>query len=448
MLQSKNVRAFSCSLWRKSKRRKALFNEDIVVTSRRAKSSDSAFMRCYLINNRFLFLGRNVKCKQLLLMKIKEDNETMKKIIILEGQKGFLFKNGKFIKMVEPGKYSLWGGKKILLSNVNDGHVRVDNLEVSLFEKDPAFSSNVTKCVVENNTMMIHFVDGIFQSIYGAGKYYFWNIQREHTFIPMDLSKPEIEENIPASLLTHPLFMPYVKRIDVNEKQMGILYFNHQFVRTLTPGTYFFKNGSVDVKVDLVDTCLVTQDIVGQEILTNDKVSLRINCVCSYRITNYVKVKTEIEDYKNELYIAVQLALRDYVGEKSLDEILASKKEMSTFLLNALKEKGKSLYLEIEEASIKDLILPGEIRDIMNTVLIAEKRAQANVITRREEVASTRSLLNTARLMDENATLYRLKELEYIERICEKIGSISFNGNGDLLSQLTTYLTGSKVDKK
>lgn len=55
-------------------------------------------MRCYLINNRFLFLGRNVKCKQLLLMKIKEDNETMKKIIILEGQKGFLFKNGKFIK--------------------------------------------------------------------------------------------------------------------------------------------------------------------------------------------------------------------------------------------------------------------------------------------------------------------------------------------------------------
>ena len=66
----------------------------------------------------------------------------------------------------------------------------------------------------------------------------------------------------------------------------------------------------------------------------------------------------------------------------------------------------------------------------------------------KEEVASTRSLLNTARLMDENATLYRLNELEYIERICEKIGSISLNGNGDLLSQLTTYLTGSKVDKK
>ena len=78
----------------------------------------------------------------------------------------------------------------------------------------------------------------------------------------------------------------------------------------------------------------------------------------------------------------------------------------------------------------------GEIRDIMNTVLIAEKRAQANVITRREEVASTRSLLNTAKLMEENPTLYRLKELEHIERICENVGNINLNGNGDVLSQL------------
>ena len=58
--------------------------------------------------------------------------------------------------------------------------------------------------------------------------------------------------------------------------------------------------------------------------------------------------------------------------------------------------------MEIIDAGVKDIILPGEIRDIMNTVLIAEKRAQANVITRREEVASTRSLLNTAKLMEEN----------------------------------------------
>ena len=70
----------------------------------------------------------------------------------------------------------------------------------------------------------------------------------------------------------------------------------------------------------------------------------------------------------------------------------------------------------------------------MNTVLVAEKRAQANVITRREEVASTRSLLNTAKLMDENKTLYKLKELEFVERICENVGNINIGGNTDLLT--------------
>ena len=73
--------------------------------------------------------------------------------------------------------------------------------------------------------------------------------------------------------------------------------------------------------------------------------------------------------------------------------------------------------------------------------LIAEKRAQANVIMRREEVASTRSLLNTAKLMDENKTLFKLKELEYLEKICDKVGNISINGGKGVLEQLAE-LTG------
>ena len=72
------------------------------------------------------------------------------------------------------------------------------------------------------------------------------------------------------------------------------------------------------------------------------------------------------------------------------------------------------------------------------------KRAQANVITRREEVASTRSLLNTAKLMDENTTLYKLKELEYLERICEHVGNISVSSNGDIISQLTKIIAGKE----
>lgn len=98
--------------------------------------------------------------------------------------------------------------------------------------------------------------------------------------------------------------------------------------------------------------------------------------------------------------------------------------------------------MEIVNAGIKDIILPGEIREIMNTVLVAEKKAQANVIMRREEVASTRSLLNTAKLMEENRTLMRLKEMEYLEKICDKVGSITLNGGKSVLDQLSELAAG------
>ena len=168
--------------------------------------------------------------------------------------------------------------------------------------------------------------------------------------------------------------------------------------------------------------------------------------MCTYRVADLYKAATETEDYIAALRTEMQLVLREYVEARRLDEILAGKNELSAFLLEKLREKAAQFSLEIHAAAVRDIILPGEIRDIMNTVLVAEKRAQANVITRREEVASTRSLLNTARLMDENETLYKLKELEYVERICEKIGSINLNGNADLLSQLTAALCGKKKD--
>jgi len=80
----------------------------------------------------------------------------------------------------------------------------------------------------------------------------------------------------------------------------------------------------------------------------------------------------------------------------------------------------------------------------MNRVLIAQKTAQANVITRREETASTRSLLNTAKLMEDNDMLYKLKEMEYVEKIAEKIGEITLTGNSGMVTQLKELFTASK----
>lgn len=88
--------------------------------------------------------------------------------------------------------------------------------------------------------------------------------------------------------------------------------------------------------------------------------------------------------------------------------------------------------------------MPGDVKEIMNQVLVAEKKAQANTIMRREETASTRGLLNTARLMEENTMLWKLKEMEYVEKIADKISNISVSGNGVLIEQLKEIFVPKK----
>lgn len=374
------------------------------------------------------------------------------KTIINEGTKGFLFKNGKFVRMLDAGKYTTFGSSRIYLASVSPSQIVIRYpdksgtklLDPRLFLKDVSFRAQVTELIANDGELTLHFADGNLLEVLPAGRYYFWKGDYNHTFLRISLSRTEFPEDFPEYLFGSPALLPYVYTVTVSQKQKALLFIDKKFDRVLEAGVHRFVNGLKPVEAKLVDTCLLREEIVGQELLTADKVTLRISCTCSYRIADIVKAVTETDDYKAQLHTAFQLALREFVEEKRLDDLLACKGELSAYLLETMKQKGEALYLDIEEAAVKDIILPGEIRDIMNTVLVAEKRAQANVITRREEVASTRSLLNTARLMEENATLYRLKEMEYIERICEHVGNITLNGTSDLLSQLTSALCGKK----
>jgi regulator of protease activity HflC (stomatin/prohibitin superfamily) len=93
--------------------------------------------------------------------------------------------------------------------------------------------------------------------------------------------------------------------------------------------------------------------------------------------------------------------------------------------------------IEVGEIALKDVILPGEMRDILNGVVAAQKEAEANVIRRREETNATRSLLNTAKVMAENPVMLRLKELEALETIAGKVERLTVhNGTEGLMTDL------------
>ena len=360
------------------------------------------------------------------------------KIIINENERGFLFRNGTYRKMLLPGKHRInsFLGETYMLANINQP-IEIAGVDITVLLRDEAFAQCVTRIDVPDGFIAVHMEDRRTVGTLKSGTHSFWNVYREHTFMLINISQAEITGITPEQLMAIPRSL--YNKIEVSEGETGLLFFDGKFVRNLESGSYYFWNNMQRITCQNVDLRTQHLDIAGQEILTADKVSLRINFVCTYRITDAVRIVSEIKDYKVQVYTLTQLALREYVGKFRFDELLEQKDSIAAFVLKQLQNKQEALFVEFYDAGLKDIILPGEVRDIMNTVLVAEKNAQANVIARREEVASTRSLLNTAKLMEENSTLYKLKELEYLERICDKVGSISVGG-GNLLSQLREIL--------
>lgn len=334
----------------------------------------------------------------------------IKKYKINENECGYLIRRGRFEKLLTVGTYyflSLSGCEVKIVPMT--GAVNTCGIPEEILMKNPEFASRVVKNVLPDTSIAIRFVNGAFREVVCKPETLFWNVFEKNEFQVIDITKPWMEETLPRMYME---LMPakYYKKIVIKDGETGLLYFDNQFERQL--------------------------EISGQEILTADKVGVRLNVICTYRITDPRRLVMLMENVGTQLYTHAQLILREYVGRFRLDEILEQKEEISRYVLEKMKKKQEDYCVEIVSAGIKDIILPGEIREIMNTVLLAEKRAQANVITRREEVASTRSLLNTARLMDENQTLFKLKEMEYLERICDKVGTISLNGGKGVMEQL------------
>ena len=200
------------------------------------------------------------------------------------------------------------------------------------------------------------------------------------------------------------------------------------------------------IKIEHVDRRVQTMEVSGQDILTRDKVSLRVNLTALWQVEDAVKARGELQNFVEYIYKELQFALREAVGARTLDEMLGAKGELDREIGNTARASIGQHGITLKSVGIKDVILPGEMKDILNRVVEAEKVAQANLIKRREETAATRSLLNTARLMDENPTLMRLKELESLERLVEKVGRIDLHaGDGQGLDALLTKLVRLKA---
>ena len=229
----------------------------------------------------------------------------------------------------------------------------------------------------------------------------------------------------------------------VRQFERGLKYVQGRFEGVLEPGRYVFWNHpAARVGVTVLDTRVQQLKIEGQELMTRDKVTLRLTLTAEYAPSDAPTTVHAVADVKDALYLAVQLAAREYIAGITLDELLEGRDNLTKYLEAQVLPRAEVFGVRVHRVGVKDVILPGEMKTLLNKVIEAEKAAAANVILRREDAAATRNMANTAKVIAENPVLMRLKELETMRDIAEKIDEIKLVMGMDGLKQLMPYTNG------
>ncbi len=366
------------------------------------------------------------------------------KISISEFEIGLLYVQNNFVRPLEAGEYAFWNfDRNVVIKALNRTIPNPDfPLEDILIEKHPNFISSYCETVElqDRQIAIVRHRGKVISILQPTSRQLFWQgVEVEKIDIN---NETKLSSNLVAELVSGAKAIALLCRdslhiCEVPPQHVGLLYVDRQFREQLSSGIHAWWSFGRSWQTETIDLRLQNIEVSGQDILSKDKVPLRLNLTAGFRIQDPFKAKNGLSDITGFLYKELQFALRGAVGEKTLDGLLEDKGAIDRSIAEYIRSKTVDYGIEVDSVGIKDIILPGEIKAILSKVVEAEKTAQANVIRLREETSATRSMLNTARVMEDNPVALRLKELEVLERIAEKIDKIQVNGGLDsILTEL------------
>jgi regulator of protease activity HflC (stomatin/prohibitin superfamily) len=374
--------------------------------------------------------------------------ETKKKFLQLQvtvpdGERALVRVNGVITDILRPGRHMVPSFRRdVVVEGYSlDGRVVTSNIAEAMQASNPSLAAeHLVEVRTAPGRVAVIMRDGqFFMLMRPDGKVFLWKDAGPWTVEMHDIAASVEVPLAVANRLNTAQAQLLVKRFTIEDGQVGLLHVDGAFIRVLTAGLHVFWNVTKVVTVKIIDTREHALDVSGQEILTRDRVSIRVNLAAKFRVADPVKAHSSVRDFSDALYRALQHAFRQSLASKTLDELLSRKGEVDGEAARSVRVEMEKIGLDVGDIAIKDVILPGDMRDILNKVVTAEKEAEANVIRRREETNATRSLLNTAKVMAENPVMMRLKELEALEKIADKVQTLTVhNGTRGLLEDIVT----------
>lgn len=342
----------------------------------------------------------------------------LKLVKIRSHEKGLYFRDREFQGLLDEGLHWLvdpLSTVQVTTVSLRDPWLSHESLDIII--DSGALLDQAEILDLKDHQRGLVWVDNRFQKVLGPGRYALWNTVRDVRIEVVDAGRVRFDHKDANIIAKSQGVESELNVVMVEHGYAGVYFKDGGYVETLQPGQYMFWKKMARIKVYHVDMRESLLDISGQELMTADKVTLRINAVLNYRVVDALKSVSVADDGKQALYREVQLALRAVVGTYDLDRLLTEKDRVAQDLEATIKERAAAFGMQVRSIGIRDLILPGEMRDLMNKVIEAKKAADANLITRREETAAMRSQANTARLLENNSILMRLRELDVLEKI-------------------------------
>ena len=364
-----------------------------------------------------------------------------KRVLVKENERAVVLHKGALLGIYGPGEHLLPNRNDSLITAIHDFGTGVfqSPYDKALFDKLPDVAAkHLTVFRTTRTEVAVIERDGHIHSVLAPdGKVTVWTEAGPWTATVVDVTEDLRVEPALLRRLTLAGRAHLVTHVAVAEGQVGLLLVDGVHAGTLAPGAHGFWAVGKTVKVKIVDLKRQILDVTGQEVLTRDRVTIRINLSAEYRVTDPLLAVSSVQDFDATLYRGLQFAFRKTLGALSLDQILEKKVTVDEEASAKVKADMAGIGVEVLDIALKDVIQPGEMREILNQVVAAEKQAEANIIRRREETNASRSLLNTAKVMAENPVMLRLKELEALEAIAGKVERLTVhNGTVGLMNDL------------
>ncbi|HEY4987184.1 MAG TPA: slipin family protein, partial [Bradyrhizobium sp.] len=320
-------------------------------------------------------------------------------VTVKDGERALLTRSGRLTRVLEPGRHRLFDPRNELSAEVIKV-VRAEfpaeryavlnaarpDLAAELFEVVETKANEIA--IVSLDGRPVHLMTPWQVRVY-------WKVATSVDVERIDVADdPRISARHLAMIeRNRPTIMTEAV---VENHEAGLLHVEGRLTERLAPGRHAFWVVGRKIEVKRLDLRPQAVEITAQEMLTRDRIALRVTLTAFRRIVDPERVVATVPDVDTWLYRLVQFAIREAVAGRTLDEVLSAKAVLDGELRDYVRARIADSGVEVTELGVKDVILPGEIRELVNKVVEAERTAKANQIRRQEETAATRSLLNTA----------------------------------------------------